>query len=161
MTKCDCGSGLDYQLCCMPIITGVAQAKTAEALLRARFTAHVKLEVDFIVNTIHPDKAAEHDPAIIKEWAEQTKWLRLEIIEKQKGTEKDTTGLIEFNAYYERKKGEEVHSEVAQFVKKDNSWYFYDAAPPKVKQVINSAPKTGRNDPCICGSGKKFKKCCG
>ncbi len=23
------------------------------------------------------------------------------------------------------------------------------------------APKTGRNDPCPCGSGKKFKKCCG
>ena len=23
------------------------------------------------------------------------------------------------------------------------------------------APKVGRNDPCTCGSGKKFKKCCG
>lgn len=26
---------------------------------------------------------------------------------------------------------------------------------------VRSAPKTGRNDPCPCGSGKKFKKCCG
>lgn len=25
----------------------------------------------------------------------------------------------------------------------------------------NSAKKTGRNDPCPCGSGKKYKKCCG
>jgi hypothetical protein len=24
-----------------------------------------------------------------------------------------------------------------------------------------AAPKVGRNDPCPCGSGKKFKKCCG
>jgi uncharacterized protein len=24
-----------------------------------------------------------------------------------------------------------------------------------------AAPKIGRNDPCPCGSGKKFKKCCG
>ncbi|MCV5638702.1 SEC-C metal-binding domain-containing protein [Escherichia coli] len=24
-----------------------------------------------------------------------------------------------------------------------------------------SSLKVGRNDPCICGSGKKFKKCCG
>lgn len=23
------------------------------------------------------------------------------------------------------------------------------------------APKVGRNDPCVCGSGKKYKKCCG
>lgn len=26
---------------------------------------------------------------------------------------------------------------------------------------VREAPKTGRNDPCPCGSGKKFKKCCG
>ncbi len=27
--------------------------------------------------------------------------------------------------------------------------------------VVNEEPKVGRNDPCPCGSGKKFKKCCG
>ncbi len=32
-------------------------------------------------------------------------------------------------------------------------------APPK--QVVRSGDKVGRNDPCPCGSGKKYKKCCG
>ena len=27
--------------------------------------------------------------------------------------------------------------------------------------VFKAAPKIGRNDPCPCGSGKKYKKCCG
>ena len=27
--------------------------------------------------------------------------------------------------------------------------------------IVHKAPKVGRNDPCFCGSGKKFKKCCG
>ncbi|MGB1271568.1 MAG: SEC-C metal-binding domain-containing protein, partial [Endozoicomonas sp.] len=27
--------------------------------------------------------------------------------------------------------------------------------------MVRDAPKTGRNDSCPCGSGKKFKKCCG
>ncbi|MBM7070738.1 SEC-C domain-containing protein [Shewanella sp. 202IG2-18] len=27
--------------------------------------------------------------------------------------------------------------------------------------IIRESPKVGRNDPCPCGSGKKFKKCCG
>jgi SEC-C motif-containing protein len=27
--------------------------------------------------------------------------------------------------------------------------------------VVNASPRAGRNDPCPCGSGKKFKKCCG
>ncbi len=32
--------------------------------------------------------------------------------------------------------------------------------PPKTP-VIRDAPKIGRNDPCVCGNGRKFKKCCG
>ena len=34
-------------------------------------------------------------------------------------------------------------------------------AETKVKTVVREAPKIGRNDPCPCGSGKKYKKCCG
>lgn len=30
-----------------------------------------------------------------------------------------------------------------------------------VKQVVRGQPKVGRNDPCPCGSGKKYKQCCG
>ena len=31
----------------------------------------------------------------------------------------------------------------------------------EVETVRHRASKTGRNDPCPCGSGRKFKKCCG
>ena len=30
-----------------------------------------------------------------------------------------------------------------------------------VEQVKRTLPKVGRNDPCLCGSEKKYKKCCG
>jgi len=33
--------------------------------------------------------------------------------------------------------------------------------PPKQQPVRRTTPKVGRNDPCPCGSGKKYKKCCG
>jgi preprotein translocase subunit SecA len=36
-----------------------------------------------------------------------------------------------------------------------------DSASQKQAPVRRSSEKTGRNDPCPCGSGKKFKKCCG
>jgi hypothetical protein len=36
----------------------------------------------------------------------------------------------------------------------------FDALPP-VETVVRGTPKVGRNDPCPCGSGKKYKKCCG
>ena len=32
--------------------------------------------------------------------------------------------------------------------------------PPKTP-ITRDAPKIGRNDPCVCGNGRKFKKCCG
>lgn len=31
----------------------------------------------------------------------------------------------------------------------------------QVQQVVRASAKVGRNDPCPCGSGKKYKKCCG
>ncbi len=36
-------------------------------------------------------------------------------------------------------------------------------APDKVapQPVLRQSPKVGRNDPCTCGSGKKYKHCCG
>ena len=30
-----------------------------------------------------------------------------------------------------------------------------------ITTVVNNEPKVGRNDPCPCGSGKKYKNCCG
>ena len=33
--------------------------------------------------------------------------------------------------------------------------------PPPKTPIIRDTPKIGRNDPCICGNGRKFKRCCG
>ena len=35
------------------------------------------------------------------------------------------------------------------------------AAAAKTETVRREGAKVGRNDPCVCGSGKKYKKCCG
>jgi len=39
----------------------------------------------------------------------------------------------------------------------DATQYFYSGSKP----FVHTTPKVGRNDPCPCGSGKKYKKCCG
>lgn len=38
---------------------------------------------------------------------------------------------------------------------------YYDEDSLSLQPIINSEPKIGRNDPCPCGNGKKYKKCCG
>jgi SEC-C motif domain protein len=49
---------------------------------------------------------------------------------------------------------------MSDFEKIDGKWYYKDGRTVP-STVVRSAPKVGRNDPCPCGSGKKYKKCCG
>jgi SEC-C motif domain protein len=158
--NCPCGSEKPFETCCEPLITGSRKADTAEELLRARFSAFVRHEAGFILNTVHPDKRSQHDEKAIMDWARKTDWSHLEIIEVGDGSSEEEQ-YIEFIAHFRKKGLKNQHHELACFKKKDGEWFFFDGDAPKVKQVVHTAPKVGRNDPCVCGSGKKFKKCCG
>lgn len=52
-------------------------------------------------------------------------------------------------------------NDLRQPAKQDLVYSSGDDAPQKKKPVKRDAQKTGRNAPCPCGSGKKYKKCCG
>jgi preprotein translocase subunit SecA len=56
-----------------------------------------------------------------------------------------------------------AHDEVGQFAMAERQRAAAQApqGEQKVKQIKLEGPKVGRNDPCPCGSGKKYKKCCG
>jgi len=56
-----------------------------------------------------------------------------------------------------------THDEVGQFAMAERQRAAAQApqGEQKVKQIRLEQPKVGRNDPCPCGSGKKYKKCCG
>jgi len=161
MAKCPCGSKKSYGKCCEPIITGTRPAETAEELLRARYTAHVRKDIDYIMNTVHPAKRKASERKGIEEWSENTEWRKLEIIEVTGGTSDDSEGRIEFKAHYKGEEGDAIHHELSRFKKSRDRWFFFDGKPATHKQVSRATPKIGRNDPCPCGSGKKYKKCCG
>ncbi len=56
-----------------------------------------------------------------------------------------------------------THDEVGQFAMAERQRAAAQApqGEPRIKQIRLEHPKVGRNDPCPCGSGKKYKKCCG
>ena len=72
METCNCGSEKSYQECCEPLISGERKANTAEELLRSRYTAYARREIDYIINTVHPEEKENHDEASIRKWAEAT-----------------------------------------------------------------------------------------
>ncbi|HWI41171.1 MAG TPA: YchJ family metal-binding protein, partial [Verrucomicrobiae bacterium] len=70
MESCPCGSAAPYAECCEPVIRGTAPAETAERLMRARYTAHVKVETGFIHDSLHPAHRGGYDADATREWAE-------------------------------------------------------------------------------------------
>jgi len=158
MNDCPCGSGAEYGTCCEPIIKGKKTAETAEQLMRARYSAHVKVEIDFVSDSLHPEHRKDFDKKAAKKWAEESEWYGLEIVDTTDGGPKDETGEVEFIARYRDKEGIRSYHERGQFLKKKKKWFFTEGQMVK-GQPLN-VTKVGRNDPCPCGSGKKFKKCC-
>jgi len=160
-SRCPCGSKKGYASCCEPLIKGTRKAETAEELLRSRYTAHVKAEVDYIMNTVHPSKRKGLDREEIREWAESTHWQGLDVMSVDGGDANDKTGTIEFAAHFTENGEKKAHRERSHFKKKNDEWFFVDGKTVSAPTVTRSSPKVGRNDPCPCGSGKKYKKCCG
>jgi len=160
MTSCPCGSGQPLENCCQPYIDG-KPAPTAEALMRSRYTAHTLIKGQYLKDTLSTEQQADFNVAEFEESAANTNWIGLEIRKTEKGGEKDETGSVEFVARYkEPGAGAVVHHELSFFKREDGRWVFADCQMnPKGEQ--RRVEKVGRNDPCPCGSGKKFKKCCG
>jgi len=155
---CPCGSGRDYTECCGPVISGAKKAQTAEALMRSRYSAYAKGAIDYILKSCVEDEGI--DPQATRDWSEKADWKGLRILRTEKGGPSDTEGIVEFVASYVMDGLKDEHRETARFVKKDGTW-LYDSGEVKTATVVRAGPKVGRNDPCPCGSGKKYKQCCG
>ncbi|MGE6796414.1 YchJ family protein [Psychrobacter okhotskensis] len=166
---------LSYQDCCQPYhdafyndeidkADGI-KAETAERLMRTRYSAFVLIKPDYIVNTTVPAQQGLLDVQAIKSWAMDTDWAGLEIVEHKPKLGK-RHAQVEFKAYFKSSEKTtsglavkvQAHHELSTFVKvkgkanQDARWYFLD---PTVAMTVS------QKQPCICGSGEKFKRCCG
>jgi len=161
MNSCPCGEKLEYSECCAQFHEGKSKPLTAEKLMKARYSAFAKNQIDFIDQT-HVPGTVDFNKEEAQDWAKNSIWKRLEVIKTTDGEENDQSGIVEFKAYYDDQKGNQyIHHEIAKFKKIDNDWFYEEGETPETTPFTRATPKVGRNEPCICGSGKKFKKCCG
>ncbi len=158
---CPCGSGIELSQCCLPFIQGKRKPDTAEQLLRSRYTAFTRVDVDYVLNTHHSKTRHEVKREEIEEWAKNSKWLELKIAQKEAGEASDNQGVILFCARYHADGKDQDHWEQSYFEKEEGEWRFLDAKGVQAGPIRRESPKIGRNDPCSCGSGQKFKKCHG
>ena len=153
---CLCGSGLSYAGCCGEFHTGQKIPATAEALMRSRFTAYAMRNADYLMATWDVTTR----PKDIDFSKETVEWQRLVIEMVKKGGIKDTKGVVEFKAFYLLDGEEHVMSEISRFTKQAGRWFYLDGKVQSISKA-NQQINQGKNAPCSCGSGKKFKRCCG
>jgi SEC-C motif-containing protein len=153
---CPCGSGLAFAACCGPILAGSRQAATAEQLMRARFTAHVRHDFEFLHKSHRPTAATPYVP---EEGTPSVTWTKL-VIHSHEPTDNPDRSFVDFTAHGTEEGVEKVLHEKSEFLRINGAWLYnreIRLGPPPFR---SAGPKVGRNDPCPCGSGKKFKHCC-
>ena len=124
--------------------------------MRSRFTAYALDKTDYILATWDAVVQAEK----IDFSAENIAWQRLEIIDTKKGGITDNKGIVEFKAFYLKNGEGYMLHEISRFAKTNGRWFYFSGVVRAVGKIIQQSNQ-GKNAPCPCGSGKKFKRCCG
>ncbi len=155
-TPCPCGSEKTYAVCCRPYHQQL-NAPTAEALMRSRYSAFALGLDEYLIKTRHPSFRDKDSGSDLKDALQRQQWVGLTILETLEGSEQDNEGQVRFSAHFIENGRPGVLTENSRFKREQGRWYYVDGEA----QLQSGAVKLGRNEPCWCGSGKKFKKCHG
>lgn len=124
--------------------------------MRSRYTAHVVGDTDYLDRTYLPTARGTDK---VSHTLGERKWVKLEIHQHDADV-KPGLSHVDFSAHFTEKGAAGVMHEKSEFEVVDGNWIFTRTLRQGPAPIVN-AVKVGRNDPCPCGSGKKFKKCCG
>lgn len=163
---CPCGSGDDFDRCCGPLLRREKQAATAETLMRSRYAAFVCKDMGYLQRTLDSRKRADFDAKAVAAWNAGVTWKGLRVLSVAAGGVDDYAGTVTFEAIFERAASPGSIRETSRFKKKGGLWYYVDGRAPGSNALATSppplsAPKIERNASCPCGSGDKYKRCCG
>lgn len=130
--------------------------------MRSRYTAFTKADMEYIKQTMRGKVLRRFNEKDAKQWALTADWTGLEILDAPETKPEDTKGFVSFVAKYNDGNDPQTLYERSEFEKHGERWFYVQEHPyePGKPTPIQSS-KIGRNDPCTCGSGKKYKKCCG
>lgn len=142
---CPCGSGAAYGDCCQPLHQG-QPAASPEALMRSRYCGFVLGLSDYLQRSWHPDTR----PARL-DLADSPDWCGLQVLSADS---QGDVGRVHFRALYRLPDGFGYLEEASDFRRQQGHWFYLSGTPHE------GVLKPGRNDPCPCGSGRKFKACC-
>ena len=143
---CVCGSGKSYANCCLPFHSGAEIPPSPEPLMRSRYSAYCHRLNDYLLATWH----RQTRPAVLNLDA-MPQWASLRVLAASTQGER---GSVHFQGFYALADNWGCLEEISEFSRENGRWYYVSG------EVKDTVFKPGRNDICLCGSGKKYKQCC-
>lgn len=115
--------------------------------MRSRYTAFATGGVDYLLSSWHPATRPSQ-----LELPENTRWFGLDITDT---CEQGNQGVVTFKARFKENNEWFDLVETSEFERQNEHWMYIDGNAEFILL------KPGRNDMCLCGSKRKWKKCCG
>ena len=122
---CPCGSDLNYDNCCGKYIEKQFIPQTAEDLMRSRYTAYTKTNIDYIKKTMIGPALKSFDYQKSKQWAKNSLWIKLEVINHKLNKKDNNTAFVEFKAFYLIDNLPQILNEISEFKKINGQWFYY------------------------------------
>ena len=120
---CPCGTGSNYGACCGRLHSGAVQARTAEELMRSRYSAYALGNLDHVFRTWHP-KTRPSDVSPVEGMA----FVGLEVLEIVAGGPDDDIGVVEFRARLRGPDGVSEFCERSRFSRRAGQWMYVDGS---------------------------------
>jgi SEC-C motif-containing protein len=128
MATCPCGHPRPYADCCGALHAGKRTAATAEELMRSRYAAFARGQVDYLLQTLHPAKRAGVSRQDLAQ--RDVKWIGLTILETRGGSMFETDGEVTFEARFQHGREAGAMRERSRFVRHEGRWVYVDGENP-------------------------------
>lgn len=120
MEKCYCDSGLELSVCCGKFLDKIEIPSTPEELMRSRYSAYKIKDIDYLVETTHPDYRKYYSRKSIANWANSVEFLKLTIHEA-------IGNRVKFIAVFKDEKGNlQEHREDSLFKLEEGRWFYLE-----------------------------------
>jgi SEC-C motif-containing protein len=106
----------------------ISAATTAEQLMRSRYSAFVLGNGNYLMDSHHTSTRPVKEKKAIEAWAKSVSWIKLEVLDSEKGEINDQNGTVSFNAYFFENGKVDVIHEKSEFVKENGLWMYLGLA---------------------------------
>ena len=126
--QCPCNPKKKYADCCQKAHDNIHSVYTAETLMRSRYSAFVLANITYLQKSHYSaTRPSKKEKKELLKWTTSVTWIKLEVLHSNKGSVNDSSGTVEFKAYFMENGVVDIIHEISFFCKENGHWVYRNA----------------------------------